>query len=81
MRRMSYMFTDEHRANLSIAQKYSSKCKAARSKLHSMSQCRPGREFTPDHRAKLSTAAKRREARKRPGRTERPKVAPEGDAI
>jgi hypothetical protein len=60
-----YVFTDEHRANLSLAQKHSPKSKAARHRLHAMPQCRPGREFTPEHRAKLSIAAKRREARKR----------------
>ena len=68
-RRVSCMFTDEHRANLSIAQKRSSKCQAARDKLHAMPQCRPGREFTAEHRARLSTAAKRREAHKRGRRT------------
>ena len=64
-----YVFTDEHRANLSFAQKHSPKSKAARRRLHAMAQCRPGREFTSEHRARLSIAAKRREARKRAERS------------
>ena len=59
------MFTNEHLAKLSLAQKHSAKCQAARRRLHAMPQCQPGRKFTPEHRKKLSEAAKRREPSKR----------------
>ena len=67
-----YVFTGKLRANLSFAQKCTPKSEAVRKRLHSMPQCRSGREFTPEYRARLSMAAKRLEAREQ---TKRPIVA------